>query len=227
MRRLDIIWSLQANQRYAKSANQALSSLERHKSKRRTILASHRVLKGNPRQTRAFIGLGSNVGDRLGYVQQAMQLLKDIPRIKVVECSSLYETEPVGEEYCEWFVNAVAAIDTNLSPEELLDVCLDIEKRLTELHGAEVRKGLRSGGRTRIIDLDILFFGDDVCETNHLRVPHPNIPQRAYALVPLLEIAPNFVHPSLNKTITQLHEALPAPELVFLYGTRGLDQGLA
>ena len=93
-------------------------------------LAEPRKLRGNPRQNRAFIGLGSNVGDRVGYVQQAMQLLKDIPRIKVIECSSLYETEPVNREYKEWFVNAVAAVDTTLTAEELLDVCKDIEKRL-------------------------------------------------------------------------------------------------
>ncbi|HEY9713904.1 MAG TPA: 2-amino-4-hydroxy-6-hydroxymethyldihydropteridine diphosphokinase [Chroococcales cyanobacterium] len=199
-------------------------------------MTTPRKLKGNPRQTRAFIGLGSNAGDRVGYVQQAMQFLKDIPRIKVVECSSLYETEPLGVEYSEWFVNAVAAIDTNLPPEELLAVCLDIERRLTDLHGAEVKKArkargleLESNGRLRIIDIDLLFFGDEVRDSESLRVPHPNIAHRAYALVPLLEIAPNFVHPTMNKTTTQLHEALPAPELVFLYGTRGVnqDQGLS
>ncbi len=191
-------------------------------------MAQQRQLRGNPRQTRAFIGLGSNVGDRVGYVQQAMQLLKDIPRIKVIECSSLYETEPVNREYKEWFVNAVAAVDTTLSAEELLDICKDIEKRLAEMHSKESISSRRHDGelRIRIIDLDILFFGDEVLETPYLHVPHLNIAERAYALVPLLEIAPNFVHPSLNKTVTQIHEALPAPELVFLYGTRGVDQSL-
>ncbi len=191
-------------------------------------MAQQRQLRGNPRQTRAFIGLGSNVGDRVGYVQQAMQLLKDIPRIKVIECSSLYETEPVNREYKEWFVNAVAAVDTTLSAEELLDICKDIEKRLAEMHSKESISSRRQDGelRIRIIDLDILFFGDEVLETPYLHVPHLNIAERAYALVPLLEIAPNFVHPSLNRTVTQIHEALPAPELVFLYGTRGVDQSL-
>ncbi|HEY9676603.1 MAG TPA: 2-amino-4-hydroxy-6-hydroxymethyldihydropteridine diphosphokinase [Drouetiella sp.] len=186
-----------------------------------------RKIKGNPRQSRAFIGLGSNVGDRVGFVQQAMQLLKDIPRIKIIDCSSLYETEPVNREYKDWFVNAVAAIDTTLSAEELLDVCKDIEKRLAEMHSKEYvssRRAQEEGLRVRIIDLDILFYGDEVLETPHLNVPHQYIAERAYALVPLLEIAPNFVHPTLNKTVTQIHEALPAPELVFLYGTRGVDQ---
>ena len=175
---------------------------------------------------RAYIGLGSNEGDRVGYVQQAMQLLKDIPRIEVVECSSLYETEPVGAEYIEWFVNAAAAIDTDLSAEELLDVCKDIEGRLTDLHGhrqKERQPPLPAGTRSRIIDLDILFYGSEVVTTDYLTVPHPYIQQRAYALVPLLEIAPDLIHPCLGKTVSALHESLPEPEMVYLYGTRGLD----
>ena len=176
---------------------------------------------------RAFIGLGSNDGDRVGYVQQSMQLLKDIPRIKVVECSSLYETEPVGTEYTgeDWFVNAVASIDTDLGPEELLDVCQDIERRLSEMHGFcgdADHKG--KGGRRRIIDLDILFFGDSCFQSPYLTIPHPSLHKRAFALVPMLEIAPDQVHPGLGKTIIELHEALPEPELVFLYGTRGCQQ---
>lgn len=173
---------------------------------------------------RAFIGLGSNEGDRLGYVQQAMQLLKDHPDVEVVECSSLYETEPIGREYVEWFVNAVSSIETDLSARELLDVCKDIENRLARLHGAdspevfhETAEGLV---KARIIDLDILFYGDHEIETSYLKVPHPNIDRRAYALVPLLEIAPDWCHPTLGVTVTQMHESLPAPEQVFLYGTR-------
>jgi len=178
-------------------------------------------------RTVAYIGLGSNEGDRVGFVQQAMQLLKDIPRIEVVECSSLYETEPVGNEYVEWFVNAAAAIKTDLSPEELLDVCQDIEARLTELNRREpVHPNGRSCGRTRIIDLDILFYGDRLVDTEYLKVPHPGIHQRAYALVPLLEIAPDVVHPGSGKTVVELHEELPEPELVYLYGTRGVDHDL-
>ncbi len=86
-------------------------------------------LRGNRRQTRAYIGLGSNHGDRVGYVQQAMQLLKDVPRIKVIECSSLYETEALEGESNSWYVNAVAAIETSLEAVDLVDICKDIEVR--------------------------------------------------------------------------------------------------
>lgn len=179
--------------------------------------------RGNPKRTRAYIGLGSNEGDRLGYVQQSMQMLKDVSGIKVLECSSLYETEPIGVEYDKWFVNAVASIETTLSCKALLDVVLDIEKRLAIMHGAEatLKETMPGEKRRRIIDLDILFFGDHILDEEELRVPHPNVPYRAYALVPLLEIAPDFQHPSLKKTVTQLHEALSKPEVVYLYGTRG------
>ncbi len=173
-------------------------------------------------RVRAYIGLGSNYGDRVGFVQQAMQLLKDIPGIEIVECSSLYETEPPGPEYVEWFVNAVAALNTDLTCEELLDVCKDIESRLDRLHG-ELKAELPPGGRSRIIDIDILFYADQSLETKALTIPHPSLHKRAFALVPLLEIAPDLMHPCLGQTVSELHDALAEPEQVYLYGTRGLD----
>jgi 2-amino-4-hydroxy-6-hydroxymethyldihydropteridine diphosphokinase len=179
-------------------------------------MADKHLLRGNRRQTRAYIGLGSSRGDRVGFVQQSMQLLKDVPRIKVIECSSLYETQSSASESGPWFVNAVAAIETNLEVMDLFDICRDIENRLQSLHHADDTEG----DGDKIIDLAILFFGDQVVEKDGFTIPHPSICQKAYALVPLLEIAPNLVHPQFKKTITQLHEELPEPELVFLYGTR-------
>ncbi|PWT95055.1 MAG: 2-amino-4-hydroxy-6-hydroxymethyldihydropteridine diphosphokinase [Candidatus Melainabacteria bacterium] len=192
-------------------------------------MAEKRIIRGNRRQTRAYIGLGSNVGDRVGYVQQAMQLLKDVPRIKIIECSSLYETQPTEQNASNWFVNAAAAIETNLTSEELLDVLKDIESRLDKLHGTEfaIKHDTLSSdhGKKRIIDLDILFFGDQTIDSDQLKIPHPMVCRRAYALVPLLEIAPELTHPTSKKSVAQLHEELPEPELVYLYGTRETEIG--
>jgi 2-amino-4-hydroxy-6-hydroxymethyldihydropteridine diphosphokinase len=191
-----------------------------------------RMIHGNPRRVRAFISLGSNFGDRVGFVQQAMQLLKDIPGVAVKDTSSLYETEPMGIGNRQWFVNAVTAIDTTLTAEQLLRACKDIEDRLLKLHAPhpddshpDYTPNSFPDGQ-RVIDLDILFFGDEIHDTDQLRIPHPNINHRSYALVPLLEIGPDFVHPALRKTVTQIHESLPQPEQVFLYGTRGADRHL-
>lgn len=190
-------------------------------------MTEKRRFRGNQRRVTAYLGLGSNEGDRVGFIQQAVQFLKDYPQIKVLECSSLYETEPIGDEYTDWFVNAVLIIETELSGEELLDVLRDIEVRLEGLNRTDASNAPRSKekrGRVRIIDLDILFFGNEVLETASLHVPHPRVHRRAFALVPLLEIAPDMVHPSLNKTVAQLHEELPEPEQVLLYGTRRPDE---
>ncbi len=179
-------------------------------------------IRGNRRQTRVYISLGSNQGDRVGFIQQAMQLLKDNGHLRIIECSSLYETQPVGANSSEWFVNAVAVLETDLSVHELLAVCQEVEKRLVAMHFAEKlpATGTRQEEPGRIIDLDILFYGDQLVETDVLQVPHPKIEKRAYALVPLLEVAPELTHPRSGKTIAQLHEELPLPELIYLYGTR-------
>jgi len=184
------------------------------------------MVRGNRRQTRVYISLGSNQGDRVGFIQQAMQLLKDNLHIRIIECSSLYETQPVGSDSGQWFVNAVAAVETDLSALDLLTICQHIEERLLSLHFAEKlpgttgKKGQPEKEPGRIIDLDILFYGDQIIETDDLQIPHPKIKKRAYTLVPLLEIAPEFMHPVLKKTIAQLHEELPLPELIYLFGTR-------
>ena len=190
-------------------------------------MTNKRIIRGNRRQTRAYIGLSASVGDRVGYVQQAMQLLKDVPLIKVIECSSLYETQSWKEGSSAWCVNAASAIETDLSALELSDVCKDIQSRLVKLHGIEYETNasrIPNAGSKQIIDLEILFFGSNVVDTEYLKIPHPMIDQKAYALVPLLEIAPQLIHPRTKKSVAQLHEELAEPEPVFLYGTR--DPGL-
>jgi 2-amino-4-hydroxy-6-hydroxymethyldihydropteridine diphosphokinase len=189
-------------------------------------LAGQRQLRGNRRKVRAYIGLGSNVGDKLGYIQQAMQFLKDVQGVEVLESSSLYEAEPTGDLYTEWFVNAVAAIDTSLRPEELLDVCQSIETRLTETASlSNSREDIKARGNGRIIDLDILFYGQECLESDNLHIPHPRLHRRAFALVPLLEIAPDIRHPGLNMSVAQLHDELEEPEQIFLFGTNKVELG--
>lgn len=165
----------------------------------------------------AYICVGSNMGDRLGYVQQANNLLNDTKGIKVVQSSSLYESEPVGFKDQEWFVNAVLEIKTSLSPSELLDECMRIEKQLGRVRDAKNQWGERT------LDLDILFYDNTVISKDNLQIPHPRVQERAYALVPMLEIAPDFVHPVIKKTIFEIHSELEDPEEVYLYGTRGGD----
>jgi 2-amino-4-hydroxy-6-hydroxymethyldihydropteridine diphosphokinase len=166
--------------------------------------------------TIVYLGLGSNLGDRVGYVQQALGLLKDTHSVRVISTSSFYETEPVGYKDQDWFVNAAVAVDTSLSPGELLERCQRIEQQLGRQRDPENQDGPRT------IDIDILFYDSLVLNEPGLTIPHPRLHERAYALVPLLEINPRMVHPVLNQTVEQMHHALVAPEEVLLYGTRRL-----
>lgn len=167
----------------------------------------------------AYLGLGSNIGDRIGYIQQAYKLLADTQGIEVVNTSSLYETEPVGFEDQEWFINAVIEISTTLNAVELLIQCQRIEGQLG-------RKRLPDEPQwgPRTIDIDILLYDNEIISEANLQIPHPRLHQRAFALVPLLELAPNLVHPVINKTILEIHNELPNPEEVYLYGTRFHDE---
>lgn len=162
----------------------------------------------------AYICAGSNIGDRVGYLQQANILLKDTPGITVLDISSIYETEPVGYKDQEWFANAVIKIETDLEPHDLLIECMRIEKQLGRDRSTEERWGPRT------LDLDILFYDDRIIAEEDLRIPHPRMHERAYALVPMLELDPDFVHPIIGKTVIDLHNELEEPEEVYLYGTR-------
>jgi len=165
-----------------------------------------------------FIGLGSNIGDRVGYVQQAHKLLSDTAGINIINSSSLYETEPYGYKDQEWFVNAVVQLETTLEPHQLLEVCQRIEKQLGRIRHPEAPQW---GPRT--VDLDLLLYDDLIIADDRLQIPHPGLHQRAYALVPLLELEPDLLHPVLRKSVLDVHSELPEPEEVYLYGTRRLD----
>ena len=161
-----------------------------------------------------YISLGSNIGDRVGYLQQAVSLLKAIPEINVISTSSFYESEPWKMNSENWFVNAVIQISTNLLPEKLLEECQRIETQLGRKRTAEKEY------QDRTIDIDILFYNDLIMHTDTLTIPHPHFHKRAFVMVPMLEIAQDFVHPLFKETVMQLYEELENPEMVLLYGTR-------
>jgi 2-amino-4-hydroxy-6-hydroxymethyldihydropteridine diphosphokinase len=159
----------------------------------------------------AYIGLGSNLGDRLATLRAAVQRVENLGRI--IGVSSLYETEPVGYLEQPRFLNAVVALETALAPGDLLRSLLDIERDL---------------GRTRCfadaprtLDLDLLLVDDVTLDTTELTLPHPRLHERAFVLVPLAELAPEMVHPGAGQTVRQLLRALPDRGGVEPYGAVG------
>lgn len=164
--------------------------------------------------TIAYLSLGSNQGDRIGYIQQATSLLNLTDNISIVRTSAFYESEPWNMSTETWFVNAVIEIKTSLTPKELLNECKRIERQL----GRTPKEG--AGYADRTIDIDILFYGKEIINEESLTIPHKYLHLRAFTLVPLLELIPDFEHPVLHKTIIELHNDLENPEMVFLYGTR-------
>jgi 2-amino-4-hydroxy-6-hydroxymethyldihydropteridine diphosphokinase len=137
---------------------------------------------------RAYVGLGSNLGDREAMLHAALDRLRAADEVGVVAVSAFRETDPVGYEDQPRFVNAVAALDTSLSPDELLDLLLAVESEL-----GRIRTGPRFGPRT--IDLDLLLHGDAVVDRPGLEVPHPRLHERRFVLEPLVELDPLLVVP--------------------------------
>lgn len=159
-----------------------------------------------------YIGLGSNLGDRLGFIQQAVQMLDFHDAIKVLETSSFYETEPYGVKDQEWFINAAVKVSTSLTPVEVLRVCQHIEEKLGR------KREMKWG--PRVIDLDILLYDEEIIADDILTIPHPATYDRACCIVPLLEIAEELVHPILQKDMDEIYQNLEFPEEVYLYGTK-------
>ncbi len=158
-----------------------------------------------------FVALGSNLGDRRATLDAALAALARAPGVSLVATSRVYETEPVGPPQGP-YLNAVAELHTRLDPRELLRLLLRTEaaagRRRTRRHGP------------RSLDLDLLFYGDRCLDEPDLVVPHPRLHERSFVLEPLCELAPDWVHPRLGRTVSELAEQVrghaavtPLPEL--------------
>jgi 2-amino-4-hydroxy-6-hydroxymethyldihydropteridine diphosphokinase len=153
----------------------------------------------------AYLGLGSNLGDRQANLDRALEFLGQRLRIKKV--SSIYDSEPVGNIEQPRFLNLVCEVVTNLPPKSLLSLAKGIENKLGRMGGPS--------GAPRTIDIDILLYGDEVMETPALTIPHPRMTKRAFVLMPLAEIAPGVKHPVTGQTATEMFKAAKEVQGVF------------
>jgi len=144
----------------------------------------------------AYLGLGSNIGERISYIQRVITELNDSRNINILKESSIFETEPWGNIDQDNYLNSVLKIETDLGPMELLLELKSLEKKIGR---SESKKWSE-----REIDIDILFYGDLVIQNENIKIPHSLIEERKFVLVPLAEIAPEFIHPVLNKSAVQL-----------------------
>jgi len=150
---------------------------------------------------KVYFLIGGNLGDREQILQSTVESLgNDVG--KILNVSAIYETEPWGFEHEQSFLNQVVVVESNLLPEAVLDQTQRIEKNL-----GRVRKKNRYSERT--IDVDILFYDDLIIDTERLEVPHPRMGERMFALAPLAEIAPDFIHPVMDKSILEMKSSCP------------------
>ena len=155
-----------------------------------------------------YLGLGSNLGDRMGNLTRGLKALGS--RLKLTKVSSIYETEPWGYKEQPAFLNCVCAGVTTLSPRQLLQATKEVESLVG-------RKPTFHGG-PRVFDADILFYGQEIVEEPGLQVPHPRLKDRAFVLVPLAEIALEFLHPVEGKTVGRLLDEVDGKEGVRMWG---------
>lgn len=144
----------------------------------------------------AYISLGSNIGNRLEFLQEAVGLLKETKQIDVLKVSSVYETAPVGYVDQAAFLNIVVELKTLYTPHELLSKCNEIEDLLGR------KRVVRWGPRT--VDLDILLYNEENMKTEDLIIPHPRMAERGFVLVPLMELNPNLIDPRTKQAFSNL-----------------------
>ena len=145
--------------------------------------------------TKVYLGLGSNLGDRFANLELALDKLSST-EIKITNLSKVYETDPMYYMPQPKFLNVACQIDTQLDPRDILSVTQSIEK--------EMGREFSFPNAPRIIDVDVLFYGSLHLVSRNLTIPHPRLQERAFVLMPLVDLAPNMIHPVLNETISQL-----------------------
>jgi 2-amino-4-hydroxy-6-hydroxymethyldihydropteridine diphosphokinase len=165
---------------------------------------------------RAFIGLGTNLGDRAAHYRQAIQQLSRLPESRIVRHSSIYETEPVGD-IRGIFLNGVVELETEMPADLLMRRLLAIERAMGRKRGPSRKPPpARRKYQPRIIDLDLLFFDKEIIRTPPLTVPHPRLHERRFVLAPMAELAPALIHPELNVSISELLAGLKSAQRVTL-----------
>lgn len=157
----------------------------------------------------AYIGLGSNMGDRISYIYKALKEIDTDPEMVVEDASSIYETDPYGPVKQADFLNLAVKISTVYSPDQLLQRLLQVEAALDRIR--EVHWGPRT------IDLDILLYNHENIEMKHLKIPHPELTRRAFVLIPLKEMAPHLKIPTTERTIAELAEPFEKERSVRLW----------
>ena len=165
----------------------------------RAARMTDRIIR-RPSPHTAFIALGSNLGNRLEYLQQALEILQSHPELHIAAVSPVYETDPVGYTDQGRFLNAAARLETSLAPEELLQSLMNVEQQLQR------RRDIHWGPRT--IDLDMLFYDQRCISSPDLEVPHPRLAERMFVLAPLHDISPMWLHPQINVRVFELFEQL-------------------
>ena len=173
----------------------------------------HAQLSDDVRGVIAFIGIGSNMNDPAARCREALCFLSQGSGIKVLRQSSFYRTEPVGFEKQDWFINAVAEIRTDLYPRELLRTTQEMEEKMGRIRGPK--------WGPRVIDLDILLYGQEVLKDDDLVIPHPDLHKRRFVLEPLCEIASYAIHPIFGVSMHGLMERLDDESRVYLYSRNG------
>jgi 2-amino-4-hydroxy-6-hydroxymethyldihydropteridine diphosphokinase len=154
--------------------------------------------------TKAYIGIGSNIGNSHHNCLDAVKRIGLIPGCDLKRLSNLFLTEPIGVEGQDWYINGVAEIETGILPHDLLKYLLGIESDM-----GRVRK---EKWESRVIDLDILIYGEEVINDENLKVPHPFMHERRFVMSPISELAPDLIHPVIGKTMTELLKEIPEAE---------------